>query len=200
MAFKNTGTTRLPPVVSLILPCLLRPYPKGGSASSPSSSPTPLLFFQVIEEAPHADTPLEEYDHNCVFPIREFRTDKVIVTPLIVIPSPFSFPPEPRLARSFFLTSFGLEADRPSRHLLRSPPSTPETTLKVSNQTRRTSCALRAFLGRIRLGTVSEADRYRICSSLSAAGSLGVRSRSTTRCSASSKPLAKTLRWSTSRL
>jgi hypothetical protein len=37
----------------------------------------------VSDPTPHHDTPLEAYDHNCIFPICEMRSDKVLVTPFI---------------------------------------------------------------------------------------------------------------------
>ncbi|KAL7412691.1 hypothetical protein BDY24DRAFT_392386 [Mrakia frigida] len=42
---------------------------------------TPIVVDSDL--APHQHTPLEEYDHNCIFPIKELKTDKVIVTPFI---------------------------------------------------------------------------------------------------------------------
>lgn len=60
----------------------ISPFDRCAPSSAPTSCDT---TFQPVptEQAPHKNTPLEEYNHNFLFPICELRSDKVIVTPFI---------------------------------------------------------------------------------------------------------------------
>jgi len=107
MTFLNTGTIRSRAVVSSLSPlslsslssrAFLRTKPL--ELTDPAS-PAGGAIQPDPELAPHQHTPLEEYDINCIFPVKELKTDKVTVTPFIVSQQtsfPFSFLPFPRSA------------------------------------------------------------------------------------------------------